>query len=94
MTLKFSPAAVADIGAIWDHTAETWGADRADRYIDGIRDACEALARDDVQGRKVELRPGYLKYPAGRHLVFFRMTGTGVEVIRVLHQRMDTERHL
>lgn len=44
MTFTFSPAAVADIGAIWDYTAETWGIDQADRYVDDIHGACVALA--------------------------------------------------
>lgn len=94
MTLTFSPAAAADIGAIWDYTAETWGPDQADRYIDTIRDICFALAKGDIAGRRVEVRDGYLKYPVGRHLIFFRQTETGTQVIRVLHQMMDTERHL
>ena len=94
MTLTFSPAAIADIGAIWDYTAETWGPDQADRYIDTVRDTCLALANGEIAGRRVEVRDGYLKYPVGRHLIFFRQPGSGTEVIRVLHQMMDTERHL
>ena len=94
MTLTFSPAASADIGAIWDYTAETWGPDQADRYIDTIRDTCLALAKGELAGRKVEVRAGYLKYPVGRHLVFFRQSAAGTQVIRVLHEMMDTDRHL
>lgn len=94
MTLTFSPAAARDIAAIWDYTAETWGMDQADRYVDDIRDACLALAKGERSGRKVDVYEGYLKYPVGRHLVFFRATPPGITVIRVLHQSMDTERHL
>jgi toxin ParE1/3/4 len=94
MTLAFSPAAVADIGAIWDYTAETWGVGQADRYVDDIRSACVALANGEWAGRKVDVLDGYLKYPVGRHLIFFRQVGTGIVVIRVLHQSMDVERHL
>ena len=94
MTLTFSPAAAADIGAIWDYTAETWGMDQADRYVDDIRDTCVALAGGERVGRRVEVLDGYLKYPIGRHLIFFRQDGPGIVVIRVLHQSMDVERHL
>ena len=94
MTLIFSPAAVADIGAIWDYTAETWGIGQADRYVDDIRDTCVALAGGERVGRRVEVLDGYLKYPIGRHLIFFRQDGPGIVVIRVLHQSMDVERHL
>jgi toxin ParE1/3/4 len=94
MTLTFSPAAVADIGAIWDYTAETWGVVQADRYVDDIRSACVALADGERAGRKVDVLDGYLKFPVGRHLIFFRQLETGIVVIRVLHQSMDVERHL
>ncbi|WP_421857131.1 type II toxin-antitoxin system RelE/ParE family toxin [Oricola sp.] len=92
--VTFSPAAIADIEGIWDYTAESWGADQADRYTDDIRDACHDLATGRKQGRTVGIRDSYLKYAVGRHFVFFVPTGDGIAVIRVLHQRMDTERHL
>jgi len=94
MTLTFAPAAVADIGAIWDFTAETWGVVQADRYVDDIRSACLALTDGKRAGRRVDVLDGYLKYPVGRHLIFFRQVVTGIVVIRVLHQSMDVERHL
>ncbi|MFO1202203.1 MAG: type II toxin-antitoxin system RelE/ParE family toxin [Tabrizicola sp.] len=94
MTLTFSPAAVADIGAIWDYSAETWGVDQADRYVDDIRNVCVSLASGGRSGRRVDVRDGYLKYPVGRHLIFFRQGGPGIVVIRVLHQCMDVDRHL
>ena len=49
--IAFSPAAEADIGEIWDYSADRWGADQADSYTDTIRDACDALARGKKQGR-------------------------------------------
>ena len=54
----------------------------------------EKLASGERQGRKVNVRDGYQKYAVGRHFVFFRMSDIGVDVIRVLHQSMDVERHL
>lgn len=41
--IAFSPAAEADIGEIWDYSADRWGPDQADSYTDTIRDACYAL---------------------------------------------------
>ena len=45
-------------------------------------------------GLGVDVRDGYLKHPIGRHFIFFRTTDDGIEVIRILHQRMDVGRHL
>ena len=92
--VTYSPAAITDIDGIWDYTAETWGLDQADCYTDVIRDACNDLSAGVKRGRAVDVRNGYLKYAVGKHIVFFVRSGDGVAVIRVLHQRMDTERHL
>lgn len=92
--VTYSPAAIADIDEIWDYTAEAWGLDQADRYTDEIRDACNDLSTGVKYGRAVDVRDGYLKYSVGKHIVFFARVGDGVAVIRVLHHRMDTERHL
>ncbi len=92
--ITFSPAAAADLDNIWDYTVEEWGTDQADRYTDDIQDICRSLARGDKRGRDVDARAGYRKQAVGKHFVFFRVTDAGIEVIRILHQSMDVERHL
>ena len=92
--LAFSPAAEADIDGIWDYSAQTWGPDQADRYTDEIRDASLALAHDRKQGRPVDVRPGYLRLSTGSHVIYYRNQGDRLDVIRVLHNRMDADRHL
>lgn len=92
--LTFSPAAEADIDAIWDYSADKWGPDQADRYTDEIRDACHALTSGQKRGRTVDIRPGYLKCLTGSHVIYFRDRGDHLEIIRVLHGKQDTERHL
>lgn len=86
-----SPAAQADLSEIWDYTATRWGADQADRYIRDMRDACEALSRGETRGRPADdIRPGYLKLRVASHVLFFRTTeGGAIDVVRILHQRMD-----
>ncbi len=86
-----SPAAQADLSDIWDYTAHNWGVTQAERYILGIREACEALADGRRKGRSADdIRPGYRKLPVGSHVLFFRITSDGeIDVVRILHQRMD-----
>lgn len=92
--LAFSPAAKADIEEIWEYSAENWGLDQADHYIDDIRDACHALAADRRRARPVDVRSGYLKLSVGSHMIYFRDGGDRLEIIRVLHNRQDVERNL
>lgn len=92
--LLFSPLAEIDIDGIWDYSADNWGPDQADRYTDEIRDACQALASGAKRGRAVDVRPGYWKIVTGSHVVYFCESADLIEVVRVLHGRQDTERHL
>jgi toxin ParE1/3/4 len=90
-----SPLAQADIDAIWDYTADQWDDGQADRYVLQIRSAIETVARDPRRGRSCDnIRVGYRKYLAGAHVIFFRVIAGGIEVVRVLHQNMDFDRHL
>ena len=90
-----SPAARADIGQIWDYSAERWGADQAERYVLGIRDACRDLAAGRMRGRAADdVRAGYRKAAVGSHVLFYRVREDGVlDIVRILHRRMDVPRH-
>ena len=40
------------------------------------------------------IRPGYRQMETASHTVFYRRIADGILIVRVLHQRMDFERHL
>ncbi|MFT3716452.1 MAG: type II toxin-antitoxin system RelE/ParE family toxin [Gordonia sp. (in: high G+C Gram-positive bacteria)] len=44
--------------------------------------------------RSDDVRAGYRKYATGSHLVFYVQAGESVDIIRILHRRMDPARHL
>ncbi|WP_027132576.1 type II toxin-antitoxin system RelE/ParE family toxin [Geminicoccus roseus] len=90
-----SPAAQVDLDGIWEYTAKRWGQDQAVTYIRSIRDACQELAAGIRISRPVDIRDGYRKASVGSHVLFFKNTDTGqIAIIRILHQRMDVNRHL
>ncbi len=61
-----------------------------------IRDVVHGLAAGTKPSQPInDIRPGYRKAPAGSHVLFFKVEDTGtINIIRILHSRMDTERHL
>jgi toxin ParE1/3/4 len=91
-----SPAAQQDLREIWDYTCERWDADQAERYLRELQSAIERAAGNPRIGRACdEIRPGYYKLAAGSHTLFYRVIADEViDVVRVLHQRMDVDRHL
>lgn len=91
-----SPRAIDDLSDIWDFSAERWGLEQADRYVRQIATTCRDIAEDRRKGLDAgDIRAGYFRYPVGSHVVFYRFGEGGVlQVVRILHKRMDAERHL
>ena len=94
MLCVFSPDAQADIEAIWDAGARIWGIKQADSYFRQIQYSVQMLCENPLIGKICdEVRLGYRKYPAGAHVLFYRVGETELEIVRILHQRMDYDRH-
>jgi len=93
---RVRPRARADLEDIWRYTVETWGQEQADAYLTEIFAGFDRLARNPKLGRDAgEIRAGYSRYPAGKHMIFYRQAKRGfVDIVRVLHERMLPERHL
>lgn len=92
---RLAPAAENDLQTIWVYTHQQWGADQADRYIDALVVAFAELANSPTSAATCDhIRAGYRRWRVERHMIYFRQTDYGIAVIRVLHERMDTTRHL
>lgn len=97
MTGRFvlSPRAETDLDEIWDYTADRWGLDQAETYTRALWHRIEAVAAKPAMGQDCsDIRAGYWKIPYGSHVLFYRLTGDGVDIVRILHERMDFERHI
>jgi len=80
--------------AVWFYSLTEWGAEQADRCMDDLAAAFAYLANSSKAGTACEnIRKGYRKYPVIRHVVYYRQTVYGIEIVRVLHDRMLASRH-
>jgi toxin ParE1/3/4 len=91
-----SPAAQSDLDQIWNYTYDRWNPDQAEEYLRELQRALERAGTNPLIGRPCdEIRPGYRKLAAGSHILFYRLLPEDViDVVRVLHRRMDIDRHL
>lgn len=90
-----TPAAQGDLSSIWDFTEERWDMSQAEKYIREIQAAVERVAEDPDRGNvREEIREGYRSYAVGSHIVFCLQRVNRIEVVRILHQRMDFGQHL
>ena len=91
-----SPAARADLEQIWDYSAEWWDDDQAGEYLREVQRAIERVVPNPRIGRSCdEVRPGYRKHAVGSHTLYYRIVSAEViDVVRILHERMDADQHL
>jgi toxin ParE1/3/4 len=89
------PSAEADLEEIWRYSIEHWGEERAGRYMNDLRKAMERAAESPSAGRKLRIGGRIFRVrDATSHRVFYRETEQGIEVLRVLHARMNFARQM
>ncbi len=97
MHYKISLEASLDIENIWLFTFENWSIEQADRYFNLIMDEIEYLAKNPNSGQDYsKVRKGYFRSQMKSHFIFYKINWNKeeIEIIRILHQRMDIESHL
>jgi toxin ParE1/3/4 len=93
--LELTEIARADLKSIRRYSQRAWGPDRTAQYIAALRDTMKGLIAGTVVSRnRDDLWPGRQLATSGRHCVFFEADQSRILVVRVLHDRMDYQRHL
>jgi len=88
--LLFSPKARTDLELIWRYSADNWGELSAETYLRTIFNAAEQIQKYPNLGRmRNDVRIGYRSVIVGSHVIFYKLIKNRVNIIRVLHQRVD-----
>ena len=83
-----------DLETIWVYTAEQWGVEQAERYLNSFFACFDDLAENPQLGRQRDgVKAGYRSFPQGRHVVFYVIVPSGIEVIGIMHQSADVDTH-
>ena len=95
MRIELTPKAHEDLSRIWDYSAHQWGKAQAETYIRNIGQTIESLLSSCNASQNVDfIRTGYRRIQSGSHVIFFKYASETITVIRILHQKMDIEKHL
>lgn len=91
-----SEKALEDINNIWIYTTENWSVEQADRYYNSIIDEIEFIVQKIELARDFgKIRKSYKYSKIKSHLIFFKKNKSNeIEVVRVLHERMNIENRL
>jgi toxin ParE1/3/4 len=87
-----SKKAVGDLEEIWLYTVKKWSIEQADRYYGLIFDEINYICKNITAGKSMEhVRKGYRASKVKSHLIFCRVFNETIEIVRILHERMDIE---
>lgn len=105
---KIAARAERDLVSILGLSEERWGTEGRERYATLVSAALQKIARDPLgpSSRERELvgpqmRSLHLRHAGSRrhvrdpvHIVFYRVTKTSIEIVRVVHERMNPHAHV
>ena len=90
--LVWSAEAEADLDRIWDYLASEATLDAADRRLREIGQSARRLRQSPFLGKpRDELAAGLRSLSVPRHVIFYRVAPTTIEVARVIDARRDID---
>lgn len=93
----FTVKAVEDLTDIWNYTVDSWSEQQADTYYEMLISSCRKVACNPVLFGKEynEIAEDLYGFKANKHIIFYRIITNGdVEIVRILHERMDLSNKL
>jgi toxin ParE1/3/4 len=92
---RLTPAAKSDLLEIWNYTIKTWGKNQTEKYLLNIEAKLEQLAANpEIGKRRPEIRSGYYSFPVEKYIIFYLHSGNHIDIIGILHGRMDINKNL
>ena len=91
--IELPQQAKEDFRDILSHTLTTWGEARLAKYRTSINDALHVILRNPSAGRPT-VKPTLKVLAVEHHRIFYRTIDDTIYVVRILHERMETSRHL
>ena len=95
--LHLSPAAAEDLENILRFTLDNWGESQFDLYHNILQQTFDSILSDPegpLTKSRNELFPSSRSIRSGQHVVFFRLRKKNIEIIRILHGKMDFLSHI
>lgn len=92
LEVRYTKLADSDLFNIYLYTYQTWGAAQAKTYTDALKAAITRIAEQPEQPEtkdRSNVYPGCRSYLMKRHLIFYRVVGEYLEIMRILHGSMD-----
>ena len=94
-TFQVRQAADDDLLDIFVYGCEKFGIDTAEAYIYTLEAGFNRLTEHPKLGRSINQSiEGIRALPVVSHVIYYQVTGSTIDIIRILHKSMLAERHL
>lgn len=89
---RLSVLAADDFRSIFEYILLNFGVAQADHYTDDLENIFALLSKSPHIGVELdEISVGLRRHYHKHHAVYYRETGDGIFVVRILHQQMDVD---
>jgi toxin ParE1/3/4 len=93
--IEFSQEASADIVSILLDSEIRWGEVASGRYQSSLDRAVQHLGQfPEIGIQRNILGRSYRSFRVEHHVIFYRIVLDAIEIVRILHERVDPSRHL
>lgn len=90
-----SPNAKKSLRDIKTYSLEHFGDKQTQIYLDKIRERVRFVAEKPNRGKnRDEIKEGYFSIAAGSHMIYYKIQSSHIDIIDVLHQKMEPLLHL
>lgn len=85
-----------DLNDIWDYSFEKWSENQADKYYATLKFACKEIGENpDIGKEYTTISKDLFGLKSGKHIIFYHLISENeIEVIRILHEKMDLKSRL
>ncbi len=93
--IRLTNAAKRNLEDIWLYTFAEWGEAQADKYLGHIQACLQQLLENPAIGKaRTDIKMGYRALQVQQHIIFYRLDAEFIDIIDILHKRMDARQHL
>lgn len=88
--------AIDDLNDIWFYTFQEWSEIQADKYYTILKLACKSIGENPEIGKEYNgIKKNLFGLKSQKHIIFYQFVSNDeIEVIRILHGRMDLKNRI
>ncbi|MDH5564796.1 MAG: type II toxin-antitoxin system RelE/ParE family toxin [Nitrospirota bacterium] len=87
---RITPRAHRDLKNIGRYSMNKWGKEQRNRYLRALDQRFAWLVdRPHVGKHRPDINQGFYSFPQGSHLIFYLIHENGIDIIGILHKKMD-----